>query len=85
MGLETDKIAMVSLALTIVVTLGAVLFLSMTIDPGRGVVVDSSEALGVFDIVLVYLVNFFITVGVILLTLLMIFMHIKSVKHERVL
>jgi len=85
MGLETDKIAMVSLALTILVTLGALQFLSVTFDPERDVVVDPSEALDIFDMVLVYLVNLCVTIGVILLTLLMIFMHVKSVKHERVL
>lgn len=85
LGLETDKIAMVSLALTIVVTLGALLFLSVTFDPERDAVVDPSEALGIFDIVLVYLVELCVTIGVILLTFLMIFMHAKSVKHERVL
>ncbi len=85
MGLEIDKIAMISLALTILITLGVTLFLSVTVNPDRGAMVDPSEDLGLFGMVLVYLVELCVTISIIFLTIVMIFMHVKSVKHERVL
>ena len=80
MEIKTETIGIFSLIVTLLMVLGTLHFLDLTLNPEQDIIADSGGMLG-----LDYWVQLFVILNVVGLAALMIIMHIKHVKNERVL
>lgn len=80
MEIKIETIGIFSLIVTLLMVLGTLHFLDLTLKPEQDIIADSGGVLG-----LDYWVQLFVILNVVGLAALMIIMHIKHVKNERVL